>query len=956
VLVNLQEVVDQVLASSIWAVGQMLGKPRMSRGTSRVQDIAGWMNTGALTRDALSGARLELPKLSDAEAEELGAALKRAEVQGALQTLLAARLTDAPETDAERARDAVRLALTAPRVPASLESRLPAEAERTAFPGQPSGHQETSHSPVQCASARYADRLSDYFDEKISAMVALLEGRIGYAKLAQVRAEAFSARIVTLLGAIERQIAALDDPGRRSLLENTFVERYRRQLHQRHGFLTPPDFDRRRRVPIADIYVPTDISREENQDHSQQAQKASQNTLNVWNLAWLLDRTVLLGDPGGGKTTASNVLANHFASIAANRIPFLVTLREYAAKTPLEWSIVEYIEQILKTLYQSPAPDGLVERLLLTGRAIVFFDGLDELLDTSRRRNVSDRVEQFCAAYPLTQVLVTSRVVGYDQARLDDAQFTCYRLGGFGKAEVTAYVDKWFASQEDSNSAEAAMKAEAFLAESANVPDLRANPLLLSLMCILYRGAGSLPSDRAGVYSKCAELLLRKWDEQRDLYRKVQAEHLIEPAIRFLAWWLFTREDSRAEATEQELIAKTTEFFYERGYETEHESLVAAKEFVEFCRGRMWVFSDAGTTAAGEKLYAFTHRTFLEYFAAWHLAATSDTPEQLADVLAPHIAAGEWGLVCELAMQIKIKGHGSDRAADRLYMTLLTLTAINKNKNRGVALTFLVGCLKSARPSPSTARSLTSAIGDYISQVTLRPGRPDYSPLREILTEITSYERIITSQLTDEVATMTESDDPKVRAIGLRLAVGLGSEGRSPEWRQWTLEQAQRYKDEIASQAVRDIWLRSMALHTNVISIEQALAMPGELSALMAYAPQLVSGNYRPPFPISLIFAGRTSELAAIGRYLAAHPTLPWVRAGRHSNGVSLQNLLAKKLKLDDDSGLGVAATIGIGIELGAIQGDRRQFRLEDLDWPIPAQFQKVFQDWVIHRADFAIS
>jgi hypothetical protein len=289
-------------------------------------------------------------------------------------------------------------------------------------------------------------------------------------------------------------------------------------------------------------------------------------------------------------------------------------------------------------------------------------------------------------------------------------------------------------------------------------------------------------------------------------------------------------------------------------------------------------------------------------------------------------------------------------------MTLLSSTATNKNKNRGVALTFLVGCLKSTGPSPSTVRTLTSAIGDYISQVTLRPGRPDYSPLREMLAEITNYERIITSQWTDEVAAMTESGDLKVRSIGLRLAVGLGSEGRSPEWRQWTLEQAQRYKDEIANLAVRDIWLRSMALHTDVISIEQALEMPGELSALMAYAPQLVSGNYRPPFPLSLIFAGRTSELAAIGRHLAAHPTLPWVRAGRHPNGVSLETLLAKKLELDNDSGLGVAAIVGIGIELGAINGDRFQIKLEDLCWPVPEKFRKVFLDWRSNRINFVVT
>ena len=73
---------------------------------------------------------------------------------------------------------------------------------------------------------------------------------------------------------------------------------------------------------------------------------------------------------------------------------------------------------------------------------------------------------------------------------------------------------------------ESPTRAKAFLAESASVPDLRFNPLLLSLMCILYRGSGSLPGDRASTYAKCAELLLRKWDEQRDLYQQLRADHL----------------------------------------------------------------------------------------------------------------------------------------------------------------------------------------------------------------------------------------------------------------------------------------------------------------------------------------------------------------------------------------------------------------------------------------------
>ena len=47
----------------------------------------------------------------------------------------------------------------------------------------------------------------------------------------------------------------------------------------------------------------------------------------------------------------------------------------------------------------------------------------------------------------------------------------------------------------------------AFISESASVADLRSNPLMLALLCILYRGAGSLPRNRTEVYEQCASML-----------------------------------------------------------------------------------------------------------------------------------------------------------------------------------------------------------------------------------------------------------------------------------------------------------------------------------------------------------------------------------------------------------------------------------------------------------------
>jgi hypothetical protein len=687
VIVNWTDILDSEIANALWALAQKLAKPRVSRAVSADLDMVSWGDTNRLIRDTLRSIRQEQLGIPDIETAVLEVALKRHEVQGALQVLLAVRLTDAPESDIAKARQAVRLALGGAK---KLDI----------------GRRRQATTANAAAEARLAEMLSRYFDDRVSALVARLEGQVGFAQLAQVRAEAYNRRIVALLGTLVALVETLGDPERYGQNEEEFLERYRRQARERHGKIEPPDFERRRRVAIPDIFVPTTLVR----DYPEWAPRAEYlsepPSLRFWDLIDLIDRTVLLGNPGGGKTTAANVLVDHFASEATHKVPFLVTLREYASTVGLTWSVSEHIEHNLKTLYQlTELPVGLVEHLLLTGRAIVVFDGLDELLDTSRRRNVSERVEQFCAAYPLAPVLVTSRIVGYDQARLDDTQFTCYRLDGFREFDVRAYAHKWFAVQEDISPDEAEATSRAFLNESATAADIRSNPLLLALMCILYRGEGSLPRDKAGIYARCADLLFNKWDEQRRIHRNLRAADFVEPSIQHLAWWLYINENSRAAVTERELIINAADFLHERAFESKPSARSAAKEFIDFCHNRMWVFSDTGTTATGEKLYSFTHRTFLEYFAAAHIATISDSPEDLAHMLAPRLATGQWDVVGELAIQVK--DHNSDRGADRIYGALLNLTLDEDDQVQ--LLGFLSGCLGSTRLSPATIRSLTRA-------------------------------------------------------------------------------------------------------------------------------------------------------------------------------------------------------------------------------------------------------
>ena len=316
-------------------------------------------------------------------------------------------------------------------------------------------------------------------------------------------------------------------------------------------------------------------------------------------------------------------------------------------------------------------------------------------------------VASFASRYPHTPILVTSRRVGYEEAPLPSDVFAVFHLDDFDEPRITEYVEKWFALDETLDLHERQRFGSALLRESADIADLRSNPLMLSLLCALYRGEQHIPRNRADVYERCATLLFEQWDGHRGIKYEVPFRDHLRPALMHLGFWIYSNESLQAGVTEFQLIQETVNYLVPRRYEDDVQARAAAHDFIAFCRGRAWVLTDTGSTASGEPLYQFTHRTFLEYFAAAQLAHSKETASGLWETLAPHVRRTEWEVVAQMAIQLKAR-LAPDRG-DAVLAALLHEAAIDHSA-RSALLSFAGRALQGLVPAPATVRAVAKAI------------------------------------------------------------------------------------------------------------------------------------------------------------------------------------------------------------------------------------------------------
>ncbi|GGC50364.1 hypothetical protein GCM10011386_48200 [Parapedobacter defluvii] len=311
------------------------------------------------------------------------------------------------------------------------------------------------------------------------------------------------------------------------------------------------------------------------------------------------NRIVILGQPGNGKTT---ILKKIVLDIAANKgvkaIPVYIPLRNSSLQN---MSVFEFICKQFKN-YGIDNAELVGSRLLEQGKLIILLDGIDEIVVDDRQR-ILEEINSITIEYPKNIFISTSRISSYNGELI---KYKEVEICEFQSDDVIRYVNNWFSDDTKRLGLLVKIRTYPQIAEIAN------NPLLLSLICIVYDFDLEISSRRTTLYKRCIECLMRDWDAQRGFRRVGNFIKLDDlKRISILSHLAYNLHVNGKIYFDLETIDSYLSDIIERYGLCRQDIPLVIEEIVDHYGLILEV---------SKNVYSFSHLTFQEFFAATFLA------------------------------------------------------------------------------------------------------------------------------------------------------------------------------------------------------------------------------------------------------------------------------------------------------------------------------------------------
>ena len=347
---------------------------------------------------------------------------------------------------------------------------------------------------------------------------------------------------------------------------------------------------------------------------------------------------MIWGKPGSGKTTFLKYIAIQCLGnkLLGDHVPIFITLKDFADNCS-SFDLLTYLQT--QGQQQQIETDDL-QTILTSGKALILLDGLDEVRQ-EYCRDVINQIDNFVNRFSLNNFLITCRIAareyifnGFQQVEIAD----------FDLEQINTFVGKWYGVRNP-------VKSEKFLEKLANnepIQELASNPLLLTLLCLVFETNTDFPISRSELYEEGVDVLLKKWDATRNIERDMVYKKLSlkrkEDLLSHLAEISFTKgnyffKQKDAEEYISQFIRNLPDA------KTDPEALLLdSRDVLKSIQSQHGLLVERA-----KKIFSFSHLTFHEYFTARQIA--SQGKEALPNLVS-HLTEPRWREVFLLVFEI----------------------------------------------------------------------------------------------------------------------------------------------------------------------------------------------------------------------------------------------------------------------------------------------------------------